>query len=101
MPGLIDDLPLPWHLYARPTWPSYDQLYEAAVETADRECAVLPYEPVRSQARWLLKLHGSLDHPEDIVLTRNDYLGLAERAGALFGILQAMLMTRHMLFVGY
>ena len=28
-------------------------------------------------------------------------LGLPARSGALFGILQAMLMTRHMLFVGY
>lgn len=80
---------------------NYDQLYEAAVETANRDCAVLPYEPMKGQARWLLKLHGSLDRPEDIVLTRSDYLGLADRAGALFGILQAMLMTRHMLFVGY
>jgi hypothetical protein len=56
---------------------------------------------VRGQQQWLLKLHGSVERPGDVVLTRDDYLGLAERSGALFGILQAMLMTRHMLFVGY
>jgi len=80
---------------------NYDDLYERAVSTAGRTCAVLPYEPVVSQDRWLLKLHGTVDRPDEIVLTRDDYLGLPTRAGALFGVLQAMLMTRHMLFVGY
>ena len=80
---------------------NYDQMYERAVSTAGRTCAVLPYEPVVSQDRWLLKLHGTVERPDEIVLTRDDYLGLPARAGALFGVLQAMLMTRHMLFVGY
>ncbi len=80
---------------------NYDDLYELASRTANRTCAVLPYEPVLNQDRWLLKLHGSLERPDDMVLTRDDYLGLQARAGALFGVLQAMLMTRHMLFVGY
>jgi len=80
---------------------NYDDLYERAASTAGRTCAVLPYEPVLKHDRWLLKLHGTVDRPEEIVLTRHDYLGLSARAGALFGVLQAMLMTRHMLFVGY
>lgn len=80
---------------------NYDGLYEMAASTAGRTCAVLPYEPVVKQDRWLLKLHGSVTHPGDLVLTRDDYLGLPSRAGALFGVVQAMLLTRHMLFVGY
>ena len=80
---------------------NYDTLFEDAVRTNNRRCAVLPYEAAKEQERWLLKLHGSIEKPDDIVLTRDDYLGLPERAGALFGVLQAMLMTRHMLFVGY
>lgn len=80
---------------------NYDTLFEQATSTASRRCAVLPNEPVIDQDRWLLKLHGSIEAPNDIVLTRADYLGLPERSGALFGVLQAMLMTRHMLFVGY
>ena len=36
-----------------------------------------------------------------MVFTRDDYLGLPNRAGALFGLVQAMLLTRHMFFVGY
>jgi len=82
---------------------NYDDLFERACSAPDSDLAVLPYEPVeRNRAhRWLLKLHGSLSRPTDIVITRDDYLGLPNRAGALFGLVQAMLLTRHMFFVGY
>lgn len=79
---------------------NYDGLFEMASSTAGRTCVVLPYEPVVRQDRWLLKLHGSVNHPGELVLTRNPP-GLPARGGALFGVLQAMLLTRHMLFVGY
>ena len=62
---------------------------------------MLPYEAVGADARWLLKLHGCVTRPEDIVITRDDYLRYNERRAALAGILQALLVTRHMLFVGF
>ena len=80
---------------------NYDQLFEAAVEAVDGNIAVLPYQPVQHGTRWLLKLHGSIDRDDSIILTRSDYLGVPARHGALFGLVQAMLLTRHMLFVGY
>ncbi len=46
-------------------------------------------------------MHGCVNAPHDIVLTRQDYLRYAERSAALAGIVQAMLITRHMLFVGF
>jgi hypothetical protein len=51
--------------------------------------------------RWVLKLHGCVSHPEDIVLTREDQLDYDGRRAALAGLAQAMLITRHMLFVGF
>jgi hypothetical protein len=80
---------------------NYDQLFEAAVKPVDGPIAVLPYQPVQHGKRWLLKLHGSLDRDDSIILTRSDYLGAPAQHGALFGLVQAMLLTRHMLFVGY
>ena len=62
---------------------------------------MLPYEVAKPHTAWLLKLHGSVHDPASMVVTRDDYLGLPERAGALYGILQAMLLTEHLLFVGY
>ena len=63
--------------------------------------AILPYAPSREANRWLLKMHGSIDHQDDIVLTRRSYNRYAERNQALAGIVQAMLITRRMLFLGF
>ncbi len=80
---------------------NYDTLFEDAAAAAGRAAAVLPYEPAAGGGRWLLKLHGSVTHPDDIVLTREDYLRYADRRAALAAIVQAMLITRHMLFLGF
>jgi len=79
---------------------NYDQMLEMALGNEDQP-SILPGNPVTDNGRWLLKLHGSLDNPDSIVLTRDDYLNLPQNSGALFGIVQAMLMTKHMLFTGY
>jgi hypothetical protein len=68
---------------------------------ADRELAVLPTHPQRSSGSWLLKLHGSVDTPSDMVLTRSDFLEMPRYRGALIGLVQGLLLTRHMLYVGY
>ena len=79
---------------------NYDTLFEMACQGVNRELAILPYQPNAAKRRWLLKLHGSVGQG-DIVLTRDDYLHLAHLRGALAGIVQALLVTRHLLFVGY
>jgi hypothetical protein len=80
---------------------NYDELYEMAAHDADADVSVLPYEP--AQDRWLLKLHGCIrpDRRNDIVLTRHDYLSLREHRATLTGLAQALLVTRHMMFVGF
>lgn len=80
---------------------NYDRLYETAAGAAQRPPTVLPYETARPDRPWLLKLHGCIDHDEDIVLTREDYLRYANRRAALRGLVQAQLVMRHMLFVGF
>jgi SIR2-like domain len=81
---------------------NYDELFEAAAEATEKPVVRLPYESVTSsRQRWLLKLHGTLGRPDDIVLTREDYLRYPDRRGALAALVQALLITRHMLFVGF
>jgi hypothetical protein len=80
---------------------NYDQLFEQACEGAQQPVAVLPYERASGHRRWLLKMHGCISRPHDIVLTRDDYLRYGERRAALAGIVQALLVTRHILFVGF
>ena len=58
---------------------------------------MLPGEQVRVSQRWLLKLHGDIGGA--IVFTRNEYHGATATHSALRGIVQAMLMTRHLLVI--
>src|SRR5262249_6692238 len=78
---------------------NYDDLFELA--SGPGSVSVLPHDPRQGVTRWLLKMHGCVTRPADIVLTRADYLRYEERRSALAGIVQAMLLTRHMLFVGF
>jgi hypothetical protein len=80
---------------------NYDELFERASDAVNRPCIVLPGGVVSRGRRWLLKMHGSVSRPETIVLTREDYLKFQENRTALAGIVQALLLTRHMLFVGF
>ena len=62
--------------------------------------SVLPWSSAHAAERWVLKLHGDIDHPEAIVLTRRHmvrYDALNRPSGAL---LQSLLLTRKLLFVG-
>ncbi len=80
---------------------NYDQLFEMAWQTQGRKVSVLPYRLLPDADSWVLKMHGSVTHPEDIVLTREDQIGYHEQHAALAGIVQTLLITRHMLFVGF
>ena len=71
---------------------NYDELFELGASAAGMPVVRLPYESVTSGSqRWLLKLHGTIGAPSDIVLTREDYLRYPDRRGALAALVQALL----------
>lgn len=80
---------------------NFNQMVEMASSSIGLNCAILPYTPVPGCDRWLLKMHGCVTHPEDIVITKQDYTRYASRRSALGGIVQSLLITRHMLFIGF
>ncbi len=80
---------------------NYDALFEMASHAIGRPCARIPGQPVARGERFILKMHGCVTRPSSIVLTREDYLRFQENRSALAGIVQALLLTRHMLFVGF
>lgn len=94
--GLLSSLPV-----NEVTTTNFDELFETAARTDGRALTVLPGTAINGGDRWLLKLHGTLSDPESLVFTRAAYLEAPRQRGALFGLVQAMLMTRHMLFIGY
>lgn len=96
---------------------NYDTLIEQACQTwnvalrytptnvtnTKRHLSVLPYRPQRKSNYWLLKMHGCVSRPEEIVLTQEDYAkySTSSRTQALDGLVQASLLTKHLLFVGF
>lgn len=78
---------------------NFDELFEDAV--GRDAIAVLPKDPRNTDGRLLLKLHGSIDRHEEMILTRADYLRMPRQYGALMGLVQGLLMMRKMVFVGY
>lgn len=84
---------------------NYDVLYEKAYKnTAERShkiLSLLPYNPQLKSDRFLLKMHGCINHPEDIVLTRKDYIRYARKRAVLGGVLQSTLLTKHLLYIGF
>ncbi|PQE01978.1 SIR2 family protein [Mycobacterium sp. EPG1] len=80
---------------------NFDTLFELASKVRGRDVAVLPEDPRTTGGRLLLKLHGSVSHPDRMVLTRADYLKMPRDYGALMGLVQGLLLMRRMVFVGY
>src|SRR4029079_9529087 len=84
------------------TTPNYDRLFEDAWSVPDPDgLSVLPGAIKPDARRWLLKMHGCLSDPERVVLTRSRYTRYDEQLPALSGMVQAFLVTRHVLFVGF
>jgi hypothetical protein len=91
---------------------NYDRLFEnawgAAVAgphpDAGNAITVLPRTDASKAGHWLVKLHGDVDDDDPsraLVLSRDDYARFEQHGGAIAGVLQAMLLTRHLLIVGY
>lgn len=82
---------------------NYDRLYEHAVAAqrgADRVATILPWEPPQLGRQWILKMHGDVGAPASIVLTRQQFVGYDQETRPAGALLQALLLTRHVLFVG-
>lgn len=80
---------------------NYDGLYEQAVDARGGEVAsVLPWQPVRADGPWILKMHGDRDRPKSIVLTRRHLVRYDAGTRPAGSLLQSLLLTRHVLIVG-
>ncbi len=80
---------------------NWDSLFEQAVADTGQRLHVLPYDEPRAGEPWLLKLHGDATNGSHVVLRRQDYLRFEGDRTALAGVVQSLLFTRHLLFVGF
>ena len=83
---------------------NYDTLFERAwaAATGDQPAVLPGADDVQLSPRWLLKLHGDIDNTSrPLVLSREQYLRFEQTGGAIAAVVQAMLLTRHLLITGY
>lgn len=82
---------------------NYDPCIENAAATIhqDPPLRVLARQLAVGSSPWLLKLHGDIDQPETIVLTEKQYKKLMTERHALRGVVQSLMLTSHLLFVGF
>ena len=82
---------------------NYDRLYEGAIEMQRGEgnvATVMPWEHPSAGKPWVLKMHGDVQRPKTIVLTRQQFVRYDAETRPAGALLQTLLMTRHVLFVG-
>lgn len=82
---------------------NYDPCLELALTSVHRqgEFRVMTRQLAQGDLPWLLKLHGDIESPESLVLTRSDYDKLAQERAPLHGVVESLMMTGHLLFVGF
>ena len=85
---------------------NFDDLYEKAVKAVTgRDIPVVlpdrdPEDDLRRGKGWLLKLHGDAGRPDSIVLDRRSFVRYDATQRPLASVLQATLLTKHLLVVG-
>lgn len=79
---------------------NFDDLYERAVEDADGDPPDSVPTDQNGRQPWLLKLHGDIDDPASIVLSREQFVAYAGSSTARGAVLQSLMLTRHLLVVG-
>lgn len=80
---------------------NYDRLYETAIAAGGGQVAtVLPKQAVKGAERWVLKMHGDVDLPSSIVLSREQFVSYDAQSRPSSAMLQSLFITRHVLVVG-
>jgi hypothetical protein len=82
---------------------NFDPCMELALEGAlgADQFRVLIRQAADSSKPWLLKLNGDIGDPSSIVLTTEDFRRHSVESRALRGVVQSLLLTSHLLFVGF
>lgn len=82
---------------------NYDPCLENAAERVHEPPGprVLARQLAEGDKPWLLKLHGDVARPDSIILASSQYDSLKNDRQALRGVVQTLMLTSHLLFVGF
>lgn len=81
---------------------NFDDCMELALQVPSAgRFRVLARQLAHGDQPWLLKLNGDVRQPDSIVLTTSDLSRSPAERSALEGVVQTLLLTSHLLFVGF
>jgi hypothetical protein len=92
---------------------NYDKIYESywnslhASASPPAAYAVCRYyeddavNHLRSDRRLIMKIHGCVDHPDKIVMSRSQYFSAKRDYSNYYQVVNALLLTHSVLFLGY
>lgn len=81
---------------------NYDACMEHALDLVlGKKYRVLTRSLVSSDIPWLLKLHGDVNRRDSIVLSSKQYEDHAKDYAATRGVVQSLMLTSHLVFVGF
>lgn len=87
--------------------PNFDKIYETYANSQAAGSIVVKHHYdsdinsiIRTPGRLILKVHGTVDSPENLIFTRADYAEARTRFSAFYEILQALALTHTFIFLG-
>jgi hypothetical protein len=79
---------------------NFDSLLENALRSTRIPIRIVPSEQPELGVRWVIKLHGTVGEPS-LVLTRGTFLRFDTKSRSLLSLLEATILLRHLVVVGF
>ncbi len=87
--------------------PNFDKIYETYALSQTNGSTVVKYQydndiqsAIREDGRLIIKAHGSIDSPEKLIFTRNEYAKARTNNRHFYEILEALSLTHTFIFIG-
>jgi hypothetical protein len=88
--------------------PNFDTVYDRYALTKEAQLKIKTYDSddiVRAmrgneKQRLILKIHGSIETPDKLIFTREDYAAARQKYGSFYRALDALIITHTFIFVG-
>ncbi len=87
--------------------PNFDKIYETYANHQAGGSIIIKHhydpdiaEAIRGTDRIILKIHGTIDSPDQMVFTRKEYAAAREKYRSFYSLLEALALTHTFLFMG-
>lgn len=87
--------------------PNFDKIYDSRINTLQKSSVAIKHyydddlaDIIRTPARIIIKVHGTIDKPNEMIFTRSEYAQARNRHRSFYAVLEALIMTHTFLFLG-